>query len=381
MWRYSLLVVCGCLLLLAGCGDDGGTSPGPTGSWEAMGQFDGPVDALVIYDGDLIAGGAFSHVGGVAISHLARWDGDSWEDVGGGVSGYELQGTDISFVRAMTVYDGKLIVAGYFKYAGGINAKRIAQWNGTSWDSLESGFSTDAILNGPNCVMVAGGGLVVGGGFSEAGGVSVNRIARWNGTAWSALGSGLIGLTLPSVDALAPHDGELVVGGSFSSAGGVLAANIATWDGAAWDSVDSGMMGGGVLSLVNYDGDLVAGGTFTGAGGVAAERIARWEGNSWSALGSGIAGSTVAMVRTLEVYDGDLIAGGYFGTAGGKAAIAIAVWDGSSWGALGSGLGGGQLGVTSANALVVFDGDLIVGGNFTSAGGKTAGFIAKWSSQ
>jgi len=141
------------------------------------------------------------------------------------------------------------------------------------------------------------------------------------------------------------------------------------------------MMGGGVLSLVNYDGDLVAGGTFTGAGGVAAERIARWEGNSWSALGSGIAGSTVAMVRTLEVYDGDLIAGGYFGTAGGKAAIAIAVWDGSSWGALGSGLGGGQLGVTSANALVVFDGDLIVGGNFTSAGGKTAGFIAKWSSQ
>ena len=33
------------------------------------------------------------------------------------------------------------------------------------------------------------GNLVVGGEFKYAGGVQVNNIARWNGSAWSAFGT------------------------------------------------------------------------------------------------------------------------------------------------------------------------------------------------
>lgn len=37
----------------------------------------------------------------------------------------------------------------------------------------------------------SGGNIYVGGTFTTAGGVSANRIAKWDGSAWSALGSGM----------------------------------------------------------------------------------------------------------------------------------------------------------------------------------------------
>ncbi len=50
----------------------------------------------------------------------------------------------------------------------------------------------------------SGGGpeLYAGGNFTSAGGVTANRIAKWNGKSWSALGSGTNGFG----DALTLHD-------------------------------------------------------------------------------------------------------------------------------------------------------------------------------
>jgi len=65
--------------------------------------------------------------------------------------------------------------------------------------------------------VLANGDLVAGGDFTTAGGVSANRIARWNGTSWSALGSGMNG----GVNALTTlPDGDLVAGGGFSVVNG-----------------------------------------------------------------------------------------------------------------------------------------------------------------
>ena len=68
------------------------------------------------------------------------------------------------------------------------------------------------------------GDLVAGGGFTTAGGVSANGIARWNGTSWSALGSGMDA----SVYALATlPNGNLVAGGEFSVVNGAVSVYIA----------------------------------------------------------------------------------------------------------------------------------------------------------
>ena len=38
---------------------------------------------------------------------------------------------------------------------------------------------------------VSGSTLYAGGGFTTAGGSAANYIAQWNGSSWSALGSGM----------------------------------------------------------------------------------------------------------------------------------------------------------------------------------------------
>ena len=84
------------------------------------------------------------------------------------------------------------------------------------------------------------GNLYAGGSFHTAGRVSANHVAKWNGTAWSPLGSG----TSDWVYALAVDDaGNVYAGGSFDSAGGVSANLIAKWDGAVWSPLGSGMAG------------------------------------------------------------------------------------------------------------------------------------------
>ncbi len=42
-------------------------------------------------------------------------------------------------VRALAVYNGELIAAGDFTMAGGVACNYIARWNGSSWQALFSG--------------------------------------------------------------------------------------------------------------------------------------------------------------------------------------------------------------------------------------------------
>ena len=46
---------------------------------------------------------------------------------------------------------------------------------------------------------VSGTNLYAGGYFTTAGGVTANYIAKWDGSAWSALGSGMSGCSDPYV--------------------------------------------------------------------------------------------------------------------------------------------------------------------------------------
>jgi hypothetical protein len=88
-------------------------------------------------------------------------------------------------------------------------------------------------------IAVRGSDLFAGGEIVRAGGKPVNRIARWDGRAWSALGSGLNG----TVRAIAVSGGSLFVGGDFTEAGGVRANGIARWDGRAWSALGGGVSG------------------------------------------------------------------------------------------------------------------------------------------
>jgi hypothetical protein len=273
-------------------------------------------------------------------------------------------------VRALAVSASNLYAGGQFTRAGGNPATNVAKWNGSSWSALGSGIGTgfpDAV----SALAVSGADLYVGGSFTNAGGNPAVNIAKWDGNDWSPLGSGVYftdfsGAVSGRVNALAVLGSNLYVGGDFTTAGGNAATNIARWNGSSWSGVGSGT-DGSVLALAVSGEELYVAGAFTNAGGVPANYVAKWDGNSWSALSSGMD----HWVNALAVSGRDLFAGGVFRTAGGDTADYLAKWDGNSWSALGSGMNG------EVRALAVSGSDLYAGGSFTAAGGKVSAYIAR----
>jgi hypothetical protein len=166
-------------------------------------------------------------------------------------------------------------------------------------------------------------------------------------------------------------NGDLVAGGTFTTAGGVAANYVARWDGSAWSELGSGTSSTVLALTVLPNGDLVAGGVFSAAGGVPANCIARWNGTAWSALGSGTTGSVEALA---VLPNGDLVAGGQFVNAGGIPANRVARWNGIAWSALGGGLNG------TVSALAAQpNGQIAVGGGFLTAGGQVSAFFARYA--
>jgi len=340
-------------------------------SWSALGSgVIGRVSALVVSGTDLYAGGRFGITGVSAVNNIAKWNGSSWSGLGSGMGSTDWILPD---VMALAVSGGDLYAGGLFTTAGGIPANRIAKWNGGGWSALGSG------MDGYVFALAASGtNLYAGGNFVTAGGVSANYIAKWNGSAWSALGSGVeAGAVYPSVRALAVSGSDLYVGGDFTVAGGSSANRIAKWNGTSWSALGSGvdcysdvMDNSIVLALAVSGSNVYAGGKFMTAGGIVANYIAKWGGANWSALGFGIAHSDV---RALAVSGSNVYAGGDFSSAGGRNVTNIAKWDGSSWSPLGEGLD------WAVSALAVSGNDVYAGGLFTTAGGSAGNYIAKWN--
>jgi trimeric autotransporter adhesin len=353
----------------------------------------------------LYAGGSFTSAGGVPALGIARWDGASWSAVGGGMGVTTLSGG----VFALRVFDDgsgpALYAGGAFTIAGGLTARRVARWNGSAWSPLGTGMSGEFASSGSVSALAAfddGGGpaLFAAGNFTKADDAPANRIAKWNGTAWSPLGSGLEGPQFSSPDGselVVFDDGSgsaLYVGGHFKTAGGLTVNNLARWSGSNWSGLAGGVLEpapdttSAVGSLASFDDGsgpaLYVGGHFQTAGGVPAQNVARWNGGSWSSLGAGLSTDGTQGASAMLIHDDGngprLFVGGTFAAAGDAPAAQVASWSASGWTSVGdSGLNG------SVRATVAFDDGsgpaLFVGGLFPHAGGTLVNHVSKWDGQ
>lgn len=366
--------------------------------WSALGSgTNGPIAALSVFDDGLgggpalYAGGSFTNAGGVSAPRIAKWDGAGWSPVGGGIGG--------QIVTALAVYTDptsgspSLYAGGWFGSAGGVSAQNIAKWDGSTWSALSSGVD-GTVWSLSTYAAPTGGGvkLCVGGEFFTAGGGDARSIACWDGTSWSALGTGIQGRvrTLTVYDDAGGAGAALYAGGVFQTAGQVAANFIARWNGTNWSPLGSGMDGEVRSLLVFHDSasngaELYAGGSFGNAGGLAASRIARWNGVSWSPLGTGLDGGQGGIVSALAAFDAGsgpaLYAGGVFQGAGGKSALNLASWKDSAWSALGDGLDGIVMAQTVHDDGLGGGPALYVAGVFSNAGGAQTNRIAKWDGQ
>jgi carbohydrate binding protein with CBM4/9 domain len=297
----------------------------PAGLWSAITGLNGTVNTIAFGpDGSLYAGGAFTNAGGVAAADfIAKWDGSAWTALGTGGN---------STVNVI-VFDaaGNLYAGGNFTLMGGVaNTAGVAKWNGSAWSALSTGLTGGGA---PACyalVFDRSGNLYAGGTFTDAGGSGADNFAKWNGAAWSVLGSATAinsGVTALAADPA----GNIYLGGSFTNAGGVAAAdNIAKWNGTAYVALSTGMNSSVSSLLLGANGILYAGGNFTTAGGVAATYVAQWNGTGWAPMGSGMNGAVSAMDFGLGGQA--LYASGVFTTADGiTLPDRAAQWNGSGW--------------------------------------------------
>src|SRR5207249_9669097 len=137
----------------------------------------------------------------------------NWISFGG------ITGANNGVNAAVVDGSGSLYIGGYFIVVGDVIANYIAKWNGSSWSALGSGMGGGVSPFVP-CVFalaVSGSDLYAGGRFTTAGGTPANYIAKWNGSSWSAVGSGMGGATYPYVSALAVSGNDLYAGGDFTT--------------------------------------------------------------------------------------------------------------------------------------------------------------------
>jgi hypothetical protein len=178
-----------------------------------------------------------------------------------------------------------------------------------------------------------GGGeaLWAGGYFSDADGVSVDFVAKWDGTRWRAGPRGISdwGCCNPPVTCFAIHDdggGEkLYIGGEFYRINGELFNNIAAWDGRNWSNVGFGFNDEPLALVTHDDGTgpaLYAGGWFVFADDGDARNIARWDGDGWTTLDEGM----TSPVLSLLPHGGLLYVGGAFEFAGPQLSCFLARW-------------------------------------------------------
>lgn len=270
--------------------------------------FGTSVYALVVdtFHDNLYAGGFIDTAGNTAVQNLALWDGASWYALenspennvaalvmkhdtliyGTGLSTVEQIGmyVDTQFVGYLPKLGGILYCLYVFKdtlYAGGEFNGGIKYWDGSDWKKVGGGVS--GFLYQVHAIGEYNGELIVGGLFSDAGGLPVNNIAAWNGSEWHALGEGITSDN-SYVYAVQEYDGELYVGGNFEEAGDLFTGSIAKWNGVVWDTVkisDIGTGCGQVYDLASDGFFLYVTGTILSDVGCMGDRVAMFDGSNW----------------------------------------------------------------------------------------------------
>jgi uncharacterized repeat protein (TIGR01451 family)/uncharacterized delta-60 repeat protein len=200
---------------IARLNDDGSVDA----SWNPGIGANGPVFAVVPYPtnsvrkGQVLIGGDFTTVGGFGRAHIARLKADGTVDT----SFNPPTGTDDS-VRAIALQtDEQILIGGLFTNVNGVARSRIARLNanGTTDLSFAPGAgANDAVLA---IALQANNKVLLGGQFTFANGVTRHRITRMNsdGSVDPSINFGLAADSFVNSLVVQPDD-KILLGGGFT---------------------------------------------------------------------------------------------------------------------------------------------------------------------
>lgn len=350
-----------------------------TGQWDDLGLTADPAAGgaiatiCVASDKNVYVGGNFDGLNNdvpAGMDYIARYVPSS--------ASWEVVGTASAFGGIVSVIkegpDGKLYIGGDFYNVGGTAAMdMIVSYNPTT--NAFAALGTPGEVGGiTDMAWDSAGNLYVVGSFVDLAGVAAcDGIAKWNGTAWSALGTpGPLGVSEYINTIAIDADDNIFVGGDFANLDGIAEADgWAWWNGTAWASVDGIALSSAAWTLMfDQAGTLYVGGAFTDADAVAnADYIFAWTGTNVDALDIG-ANDQVWSIGIAP--DGKVIATGGFTTVGSLSTTdRIAAWNGSTWLPLDVNLSGAPVTYSVAfgtpDATVPSNYDMFIGWSTTGA--------------
>jgi hypothetical protein len=250
-----------------------------TGTFSALDVgLNGLVQAIVIAaNGDVYIGGNFTNAGGVAAAdYLTRWDGTNFNAVGTPNAGTAV----ITAVQSLAIdNNGILFIGGLFQnWANVAAADYIAQWDGTAHTALGTGANSNVLAL---TVRRTDNRLFLGGSFTDFDGSGADYIAQWDGTNGAVVGSAA-GMDNNCYALASTVDGLVYAGGAFDTAGGVTVNRIAIWDGQTFYTLNGGMDSDVDSISIAPDNTIWVSGDFTEAGGLTTTtHLARWNGHAW----------------------------------------------------------------------------------------------------
>jgi len=333
-------------------------------------------------DGKILICGSFTSVQGVPRNSIARLNTDGSLDL-------DFNPNPDSRVRAVAVQaDGKILVGGYFTNIGGQPRKYIARLDPIT--GLADSFDPSSDSYVQTLAVQPDGKILAGGNFGSIGGQTRSRIARldpstgladsFNPSAQSAAG-------FFQVHALALQaDGKILVAGYFNYIGGQNRVGFARLDPATGlaDSFDPRPLGSVYQVTVQADGKLLICGTFGSVGPVTwvpRTKVARLDPTTGvpDSFNPTLGPSNAEVYSVAAQADGEILIGGTFTTVNGLTRNKIARLDGAT----------GEPDSFNANLTatdfvggisVQSDGKLLVGGTFNFISGQPRTFLARLAS-
>jgi len=302
-----------------------------------------------------------------------KWNGAAYVNPLAGVDGvvYDIKEAP----------NGDIYICGWFTGVSNgasavANTKGVARWSKANqeWEAVGDPNTGATITSIRFMTFDANGDLYVGGGFTNLAGIAnADYFAKYTVSAntWSAVGSG-IDNDVTAIDI--SSSGTIYIGGAFTTASGNASCKyIAYFDDyyEAWKPLATGLSDFVFALKFRSNGDLLIGGQFSNADGTNGDYICYWDGSAFKSfydLGATEL-SVGSAVHSIDINpNGTIIIGGNFTNAGGDAnADYVAAWRGNNWGAL-------QAGGVNAFVRKVFcddSGDIYLGGAFIQAGSLT----------
>ena len=103
--------------------------------WQTVsGEFNGYYAVYSLYgdtvENGLYVGGDFDSIGSnIGTRSIALWKDNQWTALASGLNNYQFPAS----LRDITMYNGDLYVGGYLTNAGAVSCQGIAKWNGSVW--------------------------------------------------------------------------------------------------------------------------------------------------------------------------------------------------------------------------------------------------------